>query len=328
MSLSRIIASIAVVIISSTHPFCYAQNTSDNSIEKGGNFDNWKVRKIKESLIIGGHTKYLYVIAPCGDTIEGPHPYRNPKGWVWSSSNVLAIVKGIVKTSCTVFPEKRGNGSCVRLETRLEKVTALGIINMQVLASGTVFLGKMLEPIRNTNNPQSKLDCGVPYTRKPYAISFDYKAIIGNNRVKATGFGSPKELHDNDYAECVVMLQKRWEDAKGNVYAKRIGTVFKRFTAADVKQGWTNGLVLPIMYGNISNESYYRNYMGLIPAELSNYMINSKGKSVPIIETGWGNESEVPTHIIIRFSSSYGEAYTGDPANRLWIDNVKLIDKR
>ena len=37
---------------------------------------------------------------------------------------------------------------------------------------------------------------------------------------------------------------------------------------------------------------------------------------------------DIPTHIIIRFSSSYGEAYVGDPSNKLWIDNVKLIEKR
>ena len=302
--------------------------SAQNEIEKGGTFDYWRVRKIKESGIIGGHIKYLYVIAPQGDTIVGANAYRNSHGWVCSSTNVLAIVKGIVKTSCTVFPEVRGNGHCVRLETRMERVTALGIINMHVIASGTIFLGSMIEPIRNTDNPQSKLDCGIPYSKKPNAISFDYKVNIGVNRVRASGFGGKKELHDNDYAECVVMLQKRWEDANGKVYAKRIGTAFKRFTTADVKSEWTDGYTIPIMYGNITKESSYRSYMGLIPAELSNYMINSKGKSVPIIELGWGDPDDIPTHIIIRFSSSYGEAYVGDPSNKLWIDNVKLIEKR
>lgn len=324
MSFIKALRYLLFTTFCSLSMLCYAQN----EIEKGGTFDHWRVRKIKESGIIGGHIKYLYVIAPNGDTITSANAYRNPYGWVWSSSNVLAIVKGIVKTSCTVFPERRGNGNCVRLETRMEKVTALGIINMHVLAAGTVFLGKMLEPIRNTDNPQSKLDCGIPYTHKPEAISFDYKVNVGSNRVRASGFGSPKELHDNDYAECVVMLQKRWEDANGKIYAKRIGTAFKRFTASDIKSGWTNDYILPITYGDITKESSYRTYMGLIPVELSNYMINSKGKSVPIIESGWGEADEVPTHIIIRFSSSHGEAYVGDPSNRLWIDNVKLIEKR
>ena len=91
------------------------------NIEKWGKFDNWRVREIKESAIIGGNTKYVYEIAK-GDTIKGVKPYMNPYGCVWSNSNVLAIVSGIVKCSNTVFPEKRGDGYCVRLETRIERV--------------------------------------------------------------------------------------------------------------------------------------------------------------------------------------------------------------
>ena len=65
--------------------------------------------------------------------------------------------------------------------------------------------------------------------------------------------------------------------------------------------------------------------MQLNPEELSNYMINSKGESGPIIETGWGNLNDEPTHIIMRFSSSHGEAYIGDINNKLWIDNVNIV---
>ena len=65
--------------------------------------------------------------------------------------------------------------------------------------------------------------------------------------------------------------------------------------------------------------------MRLIPEELSNYMINSKGKSVPIREIGWGEKGETPTHLIVRLSASHGEAYVGDITNRLWIDNVKFV---
>lgn len=300
----------------------YAQSNAAGQIAKWGTFDSWRVREIKESGIIGGHIKLLYEIAT-GDTIKGPVPYVNPAGNVWSSSNVLAIVKGITKASCTVFPEKRDNGFCARLETRLEKVRVLGIIDMQVLAAGTVFLGSMLEPITNTKNPQSKLNAGIPFTDKPQAVSFDYKVTVGQNRIKSSGFGGKKTLGDPDYAECVVMLQKRWEDKDGNVFALRVGTGYHRFTRST--SAWTNDFQVKINYGDITKESFYKPYMQLIPLELSNYTVNSKGKSVPIQEVGWGTTDEKPTHLIMRFSSSHGEAYVGDITNKLWVDNVKMI---
>lgn len=300
----------------------FAQGNAAGQIEKWGKFDSWRVREIKESGIIGGHIKLIYEIA-AGDTIRGAIPYVNPAGNVWSSSNVLAIVKGITKASCTVFPEKRDDGFCARLETRLERVRVLGIIDMQVLAAGTVFLGNMLEPITNTKNPQSKLNAGIPFTDKPQAVSFDYKVTVGKNRIRSSGFGGKKTLGDPDYAECVVMLQKRWEDKDGNIFALRVGTGYHRFTQST--SAWTNDFQVKINYGDITKESFYKPYMQLIPAELSNYAVNSKGKSVPIQEVGWGTADEKPTHIIMRFSSSHGEAYVGDITNKLWVDNVKMI---
>ena len=50
-------------------------------IEHWGKFDNWVVREIKESGIIGGATKYAYEIAP-NDTIKGNIAYKNPPGCV------------------------------------------------------------------------------------------------------------------------------------------------------------------------------------------------------------------------------------------------------
>ena len=41
-------------------------------------------------------------------------------------SGFVAIVAGIVKTNNTVYPEKRGDGYCARIETHIEKVKALG----------------------------------------------------------------------------------------------------------------------------------------------------------------------------------------------------------
>ena len=46
-------------------------------IEEWGNFDNWVVREIKESGIIGGNIRHLYETSK-GDTIKRDIPYVNP----------------------------------------------------------------------------------------------------------------------------------------------------------------------------------------------------------------------------------------------------------
>ena len=114
-----------------------------------GDMDHWIDRQIKESGIIGGDTKHVWAIGPTM-TIEGDETYTNKGGSPWASSNVMAKVVGITKTNTSVFPEKRGNCYCARLETRMEKVKVLGLINMEVLAAGSIFLGNVHEPIKGT----------------------------------------------------------------------------------------------------------------------------------------------------------------------------------
>ena len=55
------------------------------------------------------------------------------------------------------------------------------------------------------------------------------------------------------------------------------------------------------------------------------YMKNSKGKMVPIKEIEWGTSDDTPTHLIVKFDSSNGGAYTGTVGNTLWVDNVRLV---
>ena len=57
----------------------------------------------------------------------------------------------------------------------------------------------------------------------------------------------------------------------------------------------------------------------------TDYVRNSKGKSVPLKETGWAAANETPTHLIVQFSSSNGGAFIGSPGNTIWIDNVRLV---
>ena len=40
------------------------------------------------------------------------------------------------------------------------------------------------------------------------------------NRIRATGFSKITDVPGKDFPAVILLLQKRWEDAKGNVYAK------------------------------------------------------------------------------------------------------------
>ena len=135
------------------------------------------------------------------------------------------------------------------------------------------------------------------------------------------------EMPPVDYWESYKRLaiiyekQKRWEDAEGNVYSKRVGTMVQRYTEST--PDWVNDATYPILYGNITSKPEYKPYMRIQVEE--RYTLNSKGKSVPIQEVGWAEPGEAPTHMVLQFTSSHGGAYIGSPGNTFWIDNVELI---
>ena len=297
--------------------------TSENVVPFAyGDMDNWIVREIHESGIIGGNTKWLYELGP-SDTIVGNTAFRNMGGSPWATSNVMATVAGVVKTNTSVFPEKRGDGMCARMETRYESVKVFGLVDIEVIAAGSVFLGTVHEPIKGTKNPQAMLQSGVPFSKKPKALRFDYKvkAAPEKNRVRSTGFSRKSTVAGQDSLAVILLLQKRWEDAEGNVYSKRVGTMVQRYTEST--PDWVNDATYPILYGNITSKPEYKPYMRIQVEE--RYTLNSKGKSVPIQEVGWAEPGEAPTHMVLQFTSSHGGAYIGSPGNTFWIDNVELI---
>lgn len=297
--------------------------TSENVVPFAyGDMDNWIVREIHESGIIGGNTKWLYELGP-SDTIVGNTAFRNMGGSPWATSNVMAKVAGVVKTNTSVFPEKRGDGMCARMETRYESVKVFGLVDIEVIAAGSVFLGTVHEPIKGTKNPQAMLQSGVPFSKKPKALRFDYKvkAAPEKNRVRSTGFSRKSTVAGQDSLAVILLLQKRWEDAEGNVYSKRVGTMVQRYTEST--PDWVNDATYPILYGNITSKPEYKPYMRIQVEE--RYTLNSKGKSVPIQEVGWAEPGEAPTHMVLQFTSCHGGAYIGSPGNTFWIDNVELI---
>lgn len=287
---------------------------------KYGDFSNWYTREVKESGIIGGNTKTIYEIAPAGKAAKANQPYRNLGGSPWATSNVYAKVKGVTKGSGSVEPGTLAGSKAAKLQARMEHLKALGIINLDVMAAGTIFLGEIIEPISSTSKPYAKMEMGIPYTKRPAALVYDFQVDMPNvnTRTRATGF-SKKTLQGRDQAEVYVLLQQRWEDEKGNLYARRVGTGRERYPKS---VPYTKGHVLPIKYGDISKQPGYKPWMGLLSGEKAYYARNSKGKMVPVQEVEWAPADAVPTHVLVMASSSCGEAYVGTEGLTLTIDNV------
>lgn len=286
-----------------------------------GDMDQWVVREIKESGIIGGNTVTIYAIGPT-DTIRENKPYvYGKKGCPWTVSNAYAVVAGVKKGSCSVYPEKRGNGYCAHMEVKLEKVKALGIINKTVIAGGSIFTGRTIEPITTTDDPYQNIDYGVRFTRCPKALMFDYKTLISDEQtLTVTKGGSVKTQPGHDECAAFLLLQKRWEDENGQIHALRVGTAYERFTKT--QKEWVNNHTVTVKYGDITKDKDYKSYMGLGRTMRA---MNSKGKIVPIIEEGWAAPGEKPTHIILSFNCGTHEAFVGHEGNSFWVDNVKLV---
>ncbi|MBQ6192256.1 MAG: PCMD domain-containing protein [Bacteroidaceae bacterium] len=315
MELNKVL--LAVICCMSSHSMF-----AEEELIKFGNFDSWITRSIKESVLVGGKTQTLYEIGPKG-TFDGARAYTNQGGSPWACSNIYAKVAGVVKTNVSVFPDKHQGGQCAKLSTHIVNCKAIGVVNISVLATGSIFLGNMLEPITGSSNPMSKMSIGIPFTKKPKAVKFDYKYNSpGTERIRETGFSKRQKVNGKDMGQCLCLLQKRWEDAEGNIHALRIGTMRQQFSQ---NCDWKEGQTFTIHYGDITREKFYKADMGLMSGTNVFYALNSKGKNVPVQEEGWAEADEVPTHIILKFDSSYGGAYVGTVGNTLWLDNVKLV---
>ena len=294
-------------------------------INEYGTFDKWSVRQVKESGIIGGATKYLYEFYGDRDTtVANKEPFKAPEDYPWRTNNVLAIVAGVVKTNNTVFPEQRGDGYCARIETHIEEVKALGIVNMDVVCQGALLVGVLPEPIKDTKSPMAKVFYGFPFDASPKAVKLDYKADVGHEVIRGTGFSKLKPMAYPDYAEITVMLQKRWEDEEGRVHALRVGTGIERI--CESVHEWVNDHEVEIHYGDITGEFFYEDYMGLkTDPEIAYHALNSNGKNVVVEEEGWAEPGVEPNYMVLHFIASCGKAFYGGVGNTLWVDNVEIV---
>ena len=286
---------------------------------KYGDFSNWVTRHISESSAIGGKKKTIYAIGPT-TTINGNKAYSNMGGSPWATSNVYAKVMGISKATNSVEPAVVNGNKMAKLTTKIEEVKVLKMIDMEVMVTGTLFQGKVREPISSTSSPYSKMEMGMPYTKRPKALVYDLKVDMPNvnTRIKASGTGAKKTLQGRDQAEVYVILQKRWEDAKGNIHALRVGTGRERFNKSIPL---TKGHQLTIHYGDITGQSFYKSYMGLLNGKKAYYAYNSKGKLVPVQEEGWAPANATPTHVLVMASTTCGEAFVGTVGITMYVDN-------
>ena len=167
------------------------------------------------------------------------------------------------------------------------------------------------------------MNWGIPYTERPSALRYDYRTKIMDqpSRIRLTGFSKRGVVVGQDKAITVLLLQKRSENAQGEITALRVGTLIVTYSRST--DGWVNAATYPILYGDITKRADYNpELMGL---RQTDYARNSKGEMVPVKEIGWAKADEAPTHLLLQFSSSHGGAYVGTPGNTLWVDNIGMV---
>ena len=314
--MEKIQISILLLLIS-------AMPLSAQRIEKlpYGDFEHWTVRHIKESAVLGGETKTLYIPGP-DEVIEGNKEYDYSKT-PWATSNAYARISGVTKTSVSVEPDAGSTGRSAKLSTVFASCKVAGLVDIQVLATGSLYWGRMFEPITGVKNPYANIDWGIPFTDKPSALILDYKAFLlsTGKLVRGTTFRKV-EFDGEDPCQVLLILQRRWEDEYGNVHAQRIGTAILRIGKST--QGWVKDFRIPVIYGDASQQPGYKSYMGLITGEKALYTVNSQGKRVPINEMGWGTPDLPVTHAVLHISSGSQGGFTGAPGNILWVDNLRM----
>ena len=286
-----------------------------------GDFEQWAVRYITESKVIGGQEKPVYMVGPT-DTIRGNvvYPYDRT---IWSSSNVYAKVAGVTKTSTNVMPDDGPTGKCAKMVSQLAACKVAGLINIKVLATGSIFWGQTQEPVSSIKNPYAVMSWGIPFTKRPKAMLFNYKAVLPNTGklVKSTTFRT-SYFEGYDPFEVVFILQHRWEDADGNIHAKRVGTAICRIEKST--HGWVMDHRVPVIYGDARNSKDYQPYMDLISGYKNVYAFNSKGKKKLIQEEEWADANCPVTHALMWFSSGSCGAFIGALDNVFWVDEIRL----
>jgi hypothetical protein len=284
--------------------------------------DQWQVRYIRESKLLGGKTKTLYALAPT-DTIHENQAYSPIAGNPWGCSATYAKFMGIeTAMEGSVIPEPRGYGYCCRM---CNVLTHVNIGDIYAMVSGTIYMGQALEPlgILAKSKPYAAIDFGIPFTKHPIALMLDYKANISDaDSLITTEKNKPELVAGHDCAVIFLYLQYRWEDPEtGRIYARRVGTAYEQICTSIPE--WINNHEIPIRWGNITNHPDYQEHEGLNHRDMMTR--NSRGKMVKIEEVGWSIDE--PTHIVMYISSSNAGVFRACEGNTLWVDNLRFVYK-
>lgn len=281
-------------------------------------FENWLVRVIKESSIVGGDSVEVFAVAESG-LKRGNVPYVNTVS-PWASSNVYAEVSGVTKVNVNVRPAKYedGRGTYAELSTEEMSFKVLGTLRINVLTAGALYYGTITEPIKGMDDPYATIDMGRPFTGRPKALVLDYSAVINNSGIISRISAMKKKTYSGyDRAQVFVQLQKRWEQ-NGKVYAQRVAT---GELLIDKTVGWKRGEKIMLVYGE------YPDVQELSEKCRLNSLFhtrNSRGEMVPVEEVGWADPGTEPTHIIIYLSSGSLDVFCGELGNKLCVDNIYL----
>lgn len=285
-----------------------------------GDMDQWVVRYIQESKVLGGKSKTLYIPAPT-DTLHENQVYIPADDSPWGGSATYAKFMGIeAGVEGSIVPETRGYGYCCKLQNLL---THVKVGDVYAMVSGTLYTGRALEPlgISAKNRPYTATEFGVPFEGHPTALMLDYKALISEaDSMLSTRKNKPEMVEGHDCAVVYLYLQYRWEDPEtGDIYARRVGTAYEQICSTIPE--WENNHEIPIRWGNITQIADYKEYEGLNQSEMM--ARNSKGKMVRIEEVGWSLDE--PTHIVIYISASNAGVFRACEGNTLWVDNIHLV---
>lgn len=294
-----------------------------------GDFEQWATQDVKESAILGGNVKRLYYISPL-DTIPGMD-FTEDVSSIWGTSNTYAKIMGVIKTTMSVEPDKGPTGMCAKLKTGFISIKAAGMFTINAIAQGSLYLGRSVRPVAGTKEPYSYMDWGMPFTGRPAALIMDYKAELNKTGMITKASSSKVSVSKGvDPEEIIFILQKRWEDSKGNIHALRVGTAGAHITQDT--DGWITDARFDVVYGDARNSALSAGsptgnlepYLDLGTGVHKFHAMNSKGKIVPVTEEGWADADEQPTHAIIMITTGSLGFCMGALDNTLWIDNVRL----
>ncbi|NME67619.1 PCMD domain-containing protein [Flammeovirga aprica] len=207
---------------------------------------------------------------------------------IWDTANRGAVASFVDGGNTT--PQDRDGGKYAQLES-----IKVPIYN---IAAASLFTGYFTDDLPpDAANPRNNTKFGITFGSRPVSFSVEYRYKPGTeyyeNQNPATG---------DDQCDIYVILQKRVD---GQRY--RLGTAWHR--SGDAVTDWT-ALNLDIHYGELPAGSPA--FMGL-------------NQNAGEEEVGFADPNDIPTHILIVFSSSaLGDTFTGAIGSTLDIDNFKL----